>query len=157
MNNIAYKILELNKKIIRKAQNIEKENKEIQKQLTIMIKNNKILHQENQVILNELDKIEYHNTKKEKNQYNYQHKYQINYNSKYKSHNYGKIDILLGEIELNNLIIKKLEEKKCSICLEIYSVGSKICYLPCLHYFHGTCIKNWIKREKICPLCNIII
>ena len=44
--------------------------------------------------------------------------------------------------------------KECSICLEEYSLEEKICYLPCFHYFHSECIKNWTKKSNRCPLCN---
>ena len=64
---------------------------------------------------------------------------------------------LLEEIELTQDIINKAESKECSICLEEYYVNNKICYLPCFHFFHSVCIKNWLSKSKKCPLCNIDI
>lgn len=26
--------------------------------------------------------------------------------------------------------------------------------LPCGHWFHGGCIKEWLGKEKVCPLCK---
>jgi len=62
----------------------------------------------------------------------------------------------LEEIELNNQF-KNKEEIKCAICLEVFSTGDKISYLPCFHYFHSSCIKNWIKIKNKCPFCNNVI
>ena len=64
--------------------------------------------------------------------------------------NYGlKIDEII--ITDKNQISNK---DKCIICLENYSIGDKVCYLPCLHLFHSLCIKNWIEIKNNCPLCN---
>ena len=64
---------------------------------------------------------------------------------------------MLEEIKLTQDIINKAEAKECSICLEEYTVENKISYLPCFHFFHSLCIKNWTKKSKKCPLCNIEI
>ena len=52
--------------------------------------------------------------------------------------------------------INKLEEgnKRCSICLEEFSNNEKVTSLPCIHFFHTPCIKNWIKRQNTCPVCK---
>jgi len=51
---------------------------------------------------------------------------------------------------------KKLSEnkKKCLICLEKFRKGEESIILPCLHLFHSTCIKKWIKIKDFCPLCK---
>ena len=59
----------------------------------------------------------------------------------------------------NEIIIKdltKLEEgkKKCTICLENFKSNIKIISLPCLHFFHNSCIAKWIKIKKYCPICQ---
>ena len=66
----------------------------------------------------------------------------------------NRIDELLEEVEITENILEKLKMKECSICLEEYSIGEKICYLPCFHDFHSECIKKWTKKSNKCPLCN---
>ena len=41
----------------------------------------------------------------------------------------------------------------CSICIEGCNneTSSK---LSCGHHFHTSCIKEWLKRSKKCPLCR---
>ena len=29
--------------------------------------------------------------------------------------------------------------------------------LPCLHTFHSGCAEEWLKKKKVCPLCNFPI
>ena len=62
----------------------------------------------------------------------------------------------LEEVELNEQF-KNKEEIKCAICLENFSIGDKISYLPCIHLFHSSCIKNWIRIKNKCPICNNIM
>ncbi len=69
----------------------------------------------------------------------------------------NKIINMLEEIELTQIIIDKAETKECPICLIEYSINNKICYLPCFHFFHSKCIKNWCQKSKRCPLCNVDI
>ena len=61
---------------------------------------------------------------------------------------------IFGETELTQSILDKGEQKKCSICLEDFEVGTKIIYLPCFHYYHAKCIETWVKNSDKCPLCN---
>jgi predicted RNA-binding Zn-ribbon protein involved in translation (DUF1610 family) len=52
--------------------------------------------------------------------------------------------------------INKLEEanRKCMICLEDFKVKEKVTALPCIHFFHPNCIKEWIERKNECPVCK---
>ena len=63
------------------------------------------------------------------------------------------VDNLL-EYELNK--VDELEEtnKKCVICLELFKNGDKIISLPCIHIYHGECIKKWLLNNYFCPLCK---
>ena len=61
---------------------------------------------------------------------------------------------IFGEIKLTNSILDKNEQKKCSICLEDFEVGTKIIYLPCFHFYHSKCIEQWVKNSDKCPLCK---
>ena len=72
------------------------------------------------------------------------------------NNNENEISNKLEEIELNQQF-KNKEEIKCAICLEVFAIGDKISYLPCFHFFHSSCIKNWIRIKNKCPFCNNVI
>ncbi|KAJ1698997.1 hypothetical protein LUZ63_007509 [Rhynchospora breviuscula] len=42
----------------------------------------------------------------------------------------------------------------CVICMEEYEKGDKVGTLNCAHNFHTTCIKKWLERKNICPVCK---
>ncbi|CAE6200992.1 unnamed protein product [Arabidopsis arenosa] len=49
------------------------------------------------------------------------------------------------------------EETTCSICMEEFSESrdDNIILLPdCFHLFHQSCIFEWLKRQRSCPLCR---
>ena len=46
------------------------------------------------------------------------------------------------------------EKKKCCICLENFKKNDETMILPCIHIFHSNCIKKWMKRQDICPICK---
>ena len=48
----------------------------------------------------------------------------------------------------DNLIIKTDE---CSIC---FNLIKKEIILNCNHYFCDYCIKEWVKRSNLCPMCR---
>ena len=64
-----------------------------------------------------------------------------------------------------NYIISKIKnpktlsdnKKKCLICLEKFKKGEDSIILTCLHIFHSSCIKKWMKIKNFCPLCKIKI
>ena len=68
--------------------------------------------------------------------------------------NKQKIIDSLIEIEFTENTNNKYDEEECSICLGDFCKGNKICCLNCSHIFHSKCIKDWIKKKNICPLCN---
>ena len=53
----------------------------------------------------------------------------------------------------------KLEEgkKRCMICLEDFIPKIKVKVLPCLHFFHPTCIEKWIQNKQFCPICKFYL
>ena len=71
--------------------------------------------------------------------------------------NNGIIKEQLEDVEIKEEFIEKNKIKECVICLEEFSIGEKICYLPCFHFFHSDCIKKWIDNSSKCPVCNNII
>jgi E3 ubiquitin-protein ligase DOA10 len=44
----------------------------------------------------------------------------------------------------------------CAICLMEFTAEDEITPLPCdeKHYFHTSCIEEWLKNNNICPLCK---
>lgn len=61
----------------------------------------------------------------------------------------------LPERTIDNLNqIKNSEYKQCGICLENYQLNEKVTTLPCFHFFHKSCLLNWFKNKKECPLCK---
>jgi hypothetical protein len=43
--------------------------------------------------------------------------------------------------------------KHCVICLNDYNLGDALRLLPCFHHFHKTCVDDWLRMNKKCPLC----
>lgn len=44
--------------------------------------------------------------------------------------------------------------QQCSVCLEAFDVGDMITTLPCSHYYHNTCIIQWLQQCGTCPVCR---
>ena len=55
--------------------------------------------------------------------------------------------------------VSKLPEELrcCCVCLEDVSKGQQVRTLPCLHTFHAGCAEEWLKKKKLCPLCQFAI
>ena len=45
-------------------------------------------------------------------------------------------------------------QEKCAICQYEYKETEKVSKLPCLHIFHNDCIKGWLDKNKVCPICK---
>jgi hypothetical protein len=45
-------------------------------------------------------------------------------------------------------------QKECAICMTEFENTEKIIHLPCKHIFHTDCITEWLKHNKICPVCK---
>lgn len=46
------------------------------------------------------------------------------------------------------------EHRTCAICTEAYQVGDNLQTLLCFHCFHQACIRRWLHRSNICPICR---
>ena len=46
------------------------------------------------------------------------------------------------------------DHKTCTVCWEDYAVGERIMMLPCLHWLHEDCAKDWLTRCPECPTCQ---
>lgn len=44
--------------------------------------------------------------------------------------------------------------EQCVICRVEYEEEDTILTLPCKHRYHSDCIKDWLKINKICPVCS---
>lgn len=42
----------------------------------------------------------------------------------------------------------------CSICFGPIENGDTVGDLPCHHLFHAECLKSWLTRRAVCPLCQ---
>jgi len=42
----------------------------------------------------------------------------------------------------------------CTICIMDIEDGDRVGVLECNHLFHSDCLKSWIKRKNVCPLCQ---
>lgn len=45
----------------------------------------------------------------------------------------------------------------CTICLEDFEKGQAMRTLPCFHSFHSECVKEWLSKNKVCPICQFDI
>ena len=59
-----------------------------------------------------------------------------------------KADILTKSFTGNNI---------CAICTDNFQVNDNIIDLPCMHFYHETCIISWLKKKGICPYCNSLV
>jgi hypothetical protein len=46
------------------------------------------------------------------------------------------------------------ETLDCTICFGSIENGERIGALPCDHIFHVECLKSWLTRRAVCPLCQ---
>ncbi|OAY64697.1 E3 ubiquitin-protein ligase RING1-like, partial [Ananas comosus] len=45
-------------------------------------------------------------------------------------------------------------ERACSICMDEFEEGVRLCKIPCSHAFHEECLTRWLERSRLCPLCR---
>ena len=63
-------------------------------------------------------------------------------------------NLIESKININKL---NEENKTCVICYEDFKDNEDAIFLPCFHFFHTECIKEWLKKRDICPLCKISV
>ena len=55
------------------------------------------------------------------------------------------------EIQFKN----NLYQNECTICLENFNENEILYELKCKHYYHKTCIDDWLSKKRTCPLCRL--
>ncbi|KAI3943318.1 hypothetical protein MKW92_009028 [Papaver armeniacum] len=45
----------------------------------------------------------------------------------------------------------------CVVCMDSFEVGTMIAYMPCSHFFHESCLVQWLQESNSCPLCRFEI
>nr|GME09779.1 probable E3 ubiquitin-protein ligase HIP1 [Ipomoea batatas] len=48
------------------------------------------------------------------------------------------------------------DKDSCCICLDEFSTGDELGKINCEHKFHFMCIREWLKRNNICPICRAV-
>ncbi|KAF5180041.1 E3 ubiquitin-protein ligase mbr2-like [Thalictrum thalictroides] len=66
----------------------------------------------------------------------------------------GTINELLQRRTYFLLSEENVSKESCTICQEDYSEEDELGTLNCGHEFHHTCIKQWLRRKNICPVCK---
>ncbi|XP_062512200.1 uncharacterized protein LOC134188034 [Corticium candelabrum] len=49
------------------------------------------------------------------------------------------------------------EDNKCTVCMCEFVEKEDVRRLPCMHLYHVECIDEWLKRNRICPVCRVRI
>jgi hypothetical protein len=49
------------------------------------------------------------------------------------------------------------EPDVCTICIDDYVKGEKVRTLDCGHFFHVSCIDEWLAKISDCPLCKAVM
>ncbi|KAK6931197.1 Zinc finger, RING-type [Dillenia turbinata] len=67
----------------------------------------------------------------------------------------GMIPTKEASIEaLETKVYDSKENESCTICFEDFLEGEQMKLMPCSHFYHGECIKKWLKRSHFCPICR---
>jgi E3 ubiquitin-protein ligase DOA10 len=45
------------------------------------------------------------------------------------------------------------DEAACTVCQQDYAAEDEIVSLPCKHWFHRSCVFQWLQTSKQCPMC----
>jgi hypothetical protein len=46
------------------------------------------------------------------------------------------------------------DDENCTICFAPLLDGDRVGALTCEHIFHSECLKTWLQRRNVCPLCQ---
>ena len=45
----------------------------------------------------------------------------------------------------------------CCICLQTMPADADVLHLPCSHFFHARCVREWLAVSASCPLCKTAV
>ncbi len=46
------------------------------------------------------------------------------------------------------------DKNECMICMSTFQITEKVKIMPCTHFFHTDCIREWFKSNDTCPICK---
>uniref|UniRef100_A0A0G4FKG8 RING-type domain-containing protein n=1 Tax=Chromera velia CCMP2878 TaxID=1169474 RepID=A0A0G4FKG8_9ALVE len=46
---------------------------------------------------------------------------------------------------------------ECNICQEDYAPSSMVLVLPCDHFWHTACLREWLGKSESCPICRMAV
>eukprot|EP00931_Biecheleriopsis_adriatica_P003778 TRINITY_DN105538_c0_g1_i1.p1 TRINITY_DN105538_c0_g1~~TRINITY_DN105538_c0_g1_i1.p1 ORF type:complete len:1397 (+),score=232.54 TRINITY_DN105538_c0_g1_i1:26-4192(+) len=71
------------------------------------------------------------------------------------THRMAPVDPSALDSVVARLPLRQVEsEEACTICLEVPSSGEVVTTLPCCHWYHTECIREWLLHSRLCPLCK---
>ncbi|KAJ8759318.1 hypothetical protein K2173_006838 [Erythroxylum novogranatense] len=60
----------------------------------------------------------------------------------------------LPSVKYNSASIQNGSNDSCVICRVDFEDGETLTVLSCKHSYHSECINNWLKINKVCPVCS---
>lgn len=73
-------------------------------------------------------------------------------------HHYGSLaappDAIRNIPEAQITETQVLQNRRCPICLENFTLRERVKLLPCAHIYHKECIETWLNIHGTCPVCR---
>ncbi|GAB5591462.1 hypothetical protein Unana1_06362 [Umbelopsis nana] len=61
----------------------------------------------------------------------------------------------IASLKSRKTAIKDIDNNQdCSVCKEDFVISEDVLTLPCEHFFHRECIKQWLLVNGTCPICR---
>lgn len=57
-------------------------------------------------------------------------------------------------VSISHADLNEMDGATCSVCLTDFVTGEAAIRLPCGHFFHDSCIKEWLKASNQCAVCR---
>lgn len=49
------------------------------------------------------------------------------------------------------------DKNECIICMSSFQINEKVKIMPCTHFFHTDCIRQWFRENDSCPICKNVV